>query len=231
MGIEEAKFPLGRQRCAQRAEARHGRIPAVPIPMGVGHLCQVSARGAWLHLQHEPGPGSPQHALAGEGCAGVGLFVPVFCVLMLSLVHVNQFSNLKVMMTLIASASMLMSDIHRRWLTSKEVLTVQGFPTDTFFTNGRPCSSYALRAWQARNGMQPASEPSRRCYFQQAGNSMHVAVSGIVLLYSLTQILLDPEQMQLQQSFAERAQALKACSMRMAQSSPSSSKKDSSLSP
>ena len=124
-------------------------------------------------------------------------------------------------MTLIASNNILMSHVHRRWLTLREVLTVQAFPVDCTYTYGRPCSSYALRDWCKQRGTTGATEfpwPSRRSACSQSGNSMHTAVSGLVVLYALTQIMIDPENMQVQQAVASNARVLAACALKLSQS-------------
>lgn len=100
----------------------------------------------------------------------------------------------QVLMTLIASVSILMSSKHRRWMSLRETLSVQGFPMDSQFTHQHPCSSYALRQWfESCNVTPPSSWPSRRAACHQAGNSMHVAISGIVMLFAMTQIQIDPD--------------------------------------
>ena len=93
-------------------------------------------------------------------------------------------------MTMIASVNILMSAKHGRWLTKKELLGTQGFLTDTKHTFGIPCSSYALREWNARRGIASEPWPSRRAACQQAGNSMHTAVSGLVALFCVTQVMI-----------------------------------------
>ena len=94
-------------------------------------------------------------------------------------------------MTLTASTSILMSSVHRRWLTVREMLTIQGFPVDTRFTYGAPCSSYALRDFQRRRGLSHHPWPSRHALCSQAGNSIHTSVSGVLILFILTQIIFD----------------------------------------
>ena len=102
-------------------------------------------------------------------------------------------------MTLIASNNVLMSARHARWLSLKEVLGVQGFPVSADYTLSVPCSSYAKRVSDTLRGQACSAWPSRRSACQQAGNSMHVAVSGIVALYCLTQITVDPGNLRAQQ--------------------------------
>ena len=83
-----------------------------------------------------------------------------------------------------------MSAQHRRWLTLREMLSLQGFPTDCEFTYGKPCSSFALRTHRASLGLESEPWPTRRSVCHQSGNSMHVAVSGVVLLFCLSQVVL-----------------------------------------
>ena len=70
-------------------------------------------------------------------------------------------------MAMIASVNILMSAKHGRWLTKKELLGTQGFLTDTKHTFGVPCSSYALREWNARRGIASEPWPSHRAACQQ----------------------------------------------------------------
>lgn len=107
-------------------------------------------------------------------------------------------------MTLVASTNVLMSSVHRRWLTKREIMTIQGFPVNSMHTFGVPCSSYALREWMTRHGLSTTSWPSRRAACEQSGNSMHTAVSGIVFLYTLTQVIMNPNMMWLQWNSVQR---------------------------
>lgn len=102
------------------------------------------------------------------------------------------------MFTVIASANIFMSAQHRRWLTLREMLSLQGFPTDCEFTYGKPCSSFALRTHRASLGLESEPWPTRRSVCHQSGNSMHVAVSGVVLLFCLSQVVFDQELLNLQ---------------------------------
>lgn len=95
-------------------------------------------------------------------------------------------------MTLTASTNLLMSALHRRWLTSREMLSIQGMPTNVSFTHGTPCSSFALRHDQERRGLTFHPWPSRHAICAQAGNSMHTACSGLIILFVCTQIMMDP---------------------------------------
>ena len=94
-------------------------------------------------------------------------------------------------MTVIASVNLLMSAEHRRWLTMKEMLHLQGFPTSCEWTFGAPCSSFALRQALEQRGQSSQPWPSRRAVCHQTGNSMHVAVSGLTFMFLLTQIEFD----------------------------------------
>ena len=96
------------------------------------------------------------------------------------------------------------------------------FSVDCKQTWGQPCSSYAARAWGQERGKEMPPWPSRRSACSQAGNSMHVSVSGLVLLFALTQVRVDPELMLLQQEFQKQRFAMMACSVRMSQSPRSS---------
>ena len=131
-------------------------------------------------------------------------------------------ASVQLMMTLTASANILYSSVHNRWLTLREIIGLQGFPVDCKHTWGQPCSSYAARAWGQERGKEMPPWPSRRSACSQAGNSMHVSVSGLVLLFALTQVGVDPELMLLQQEFQKQRFAMMACSVRMSQSPRSS---------
>lgn len=85
----------------------------------------------------------------------------------------------QVMPTMISSASILFSAMHRRWLTPREMLMTQGFPTGDC---SHPCCSFS----------RLSDFPSRNAICKMAGNSMHTNVSGVVILFCLTQISLDP---------------------------------------
>ena len=98
-------------------------------------------------------------------------------------------------MTLTATTNLLMSGVHRRWMTLKETLVIQGLPVSTQYTFGIPCSSYALRAHQNAHGEPFFKWPSKRAASEQSGNSMHVSVSGLVFLYTLTQVVMDARMM------------------------------------
>lgn len=107
-------------------------------------------------------------------------------------------SQSKFLMTLVASTNLLMSSIHRRWLTQREICVVQGFPVNTLYTYGVPCSSFSLRDHQLKNGSSYSPWPSRRATCELCGNSMHTAVSGLVMLFTITQVIMDPQHMWLQ---------------------------------
>ena len=131
-------------------------------------------------------------------------------------------------MTLIASVNILMSSQHRRWMSLKETLTVQGFPMSSEFTNNHPCSSYALRKWFQDSGVAPKWDwPSRRAACHQAGNSMHVAISGIIILFALTQIEMNPDLVQLLKFKKDRERMLPSGSKAII-SSPVKKRKHSS---
>ena len=76
-----------------------------------------------------------------------------------------------------------------RWMTPEEALTVQGFPVRASQSFGRPCCSFAHRH-QLAGGDHGG--PSRQNIFKMSGNSMHVNVIGVVMLFAFTQIEIDP---------------------------------------
>ena len=67
--------------------------------------------------------------------------------------------------TLIASVNILYSSYHRRWLSSREILGLQGFPVLTKWSHNTPCCSFAV-----------AMQASRASVNRMAGNAMHVTV-------------------------------------------------------
>lgn len=112
---------------------------------------------------------------------------------------VNPCSNVcQDFFTIIASANIYMSAHHRRWLSLREMLTLQGFPVTAEFTYGKPCSSFALRHVQSAQGLPFVPWPSRRAACHQSGNSMHVCVSGLAILFCLSQIKMDQGMLALQ---------------------------------
>lgn len=112
-------------------------------------------------------------------------------------------------MTLTATSTLLMSHDFRRWLTRKETLTLQGIPVTTKFTPGRvPTNSFDLREWQQDHGIQPAGWPGRQTTVSQAGNAMHVSCAGAMILFALSQTIMDPGMMHLQTAWLKRQRAL-----------------------
>ena len=111
-------------------------------------------------------------------------------------------------MTVVGSANVLMSGIHRRWLTKREIMMVQGFPVDSRQTHGMPCSAFALREHSQYHGRAHSSPPSRRATSEQSGNSMHTAVSGICILFTLTQVIMRSDMMWLQHSWVRNNQRM-----------------------
>jgi hypothetical protein len=121
------------------------------------------------------------------------------------------------MMTLIASVNIVMSSIHRRWLTPLETIATQGFPIDVKHSYGKPVNSFALRRLYEEQGFSlPVPKSSRRAMCHQAGNSMHTTISGMALLYVLTQVMVDPDVMQLQAFARQRMLALTAAAAKPA---------------
>ena len=108
-------------------------------------------------------------------------------------------------MTLTASTSLLMSAVHRRWMTVREMLSIQGFPTDVSHTHGKPCSSYALRHSLQYHGRPFQPWPSRHALCNQSGNSMHTSVSGVMVLFILTQVMFDEHILSLQRFVLNRS--------------------------
>ena len=74
-----------------------------------------------------------------------------------------------------------------RWLTPTEILLFQGFPIPGCMKAHGEATSFD-KCRDERSGMLPRS---RRCMLEQAGNSMHVNVLGLALMWCLTYIVLE----------------------------------------
>ena len=72
-----------------------------------------------------------------------------------------------------------------------EMISTQAFPVSAEYTYGKPCSSYALRFEKRKAGIPCPPMPSRHALCSQIGNSMHCACSGVMMLFCLTQIIMD----------------------------------------
>ena len=79
-------------------------------------------------------------------------------------------------------------------MTPEEALTVQGFPVRSEMSFAHQCCSFAVRHDGGASHVQP---PSRVNIFKMAGNSMHVNVIGIVMIYGLTQISIDEDLLEM----------------------------------
>ena len=88
------------------------------------------------------------------------------------------------------------------------MLVAQGFPVDTKFTHGIICSSYALRQTREIHNLPFNTWPSRHALCEQAGDSMHTSSSGLVFLFALTQIMINPDMIRLQRWVLLRNQRL-----------------------
>lgn len=103
-------------------------------------------------------------------------------------------SQTKALPTLIGSCTILYSAIHQRWLTPREILSVQGFPVCPAWTLGIPCCSFSQRS---ANGIGYSGWPSRNSVCEMAGNSMHCNVAGVIMLFGMSQVMVDPHLMRL----------------------------------
>ena len=125
-----------------------------------------------------------------------------------------SFPSLEVMPTLVSSAWLWFSGVHRRWLTPDEALMVQGFPVRAHWSYGQQCCSFATRH-AFETGAPSAhtideeslsllkSSPGRQPVFKMAGNSMHTNVSGVSILFALTQVLVDSDLLKLLSGFQQ----------------------------
>lgn len=113
---------------------------------------------------------------------------------------------LQVMPTIISSACLWFSAQHRRWLSPDEILTFQGFPVRVSQSYGVVCCSFAARdvfqqsdeaLWAETISQQKklclTCRPARQSLLQMAGNSMHLNVSGLAILFCLTQVMIDQD--------------------------------------
>ena len=97
----------------------------------------------------------------------------------------------QVMPTLVSSASLWYSQVHRRWLTVRELPVLQGIPVLPRFSYQRSCCSFAVRGRDA--DPQYDEWPSRQSVCRMSGNTMHVHVAGIVMLFVWSQVEMDPK--------------------------------------
>ncbi len=104
------------------------------------------------------------------------------------------FSQTKALPTLIGSCTILYSAVHQRWLTPREILSVQGFPVCPAWTLDIPCCSFSQRS---TNGMGYSGWPSRNSVCEMSGNSMHCNVAGVIMLFGMSQVMIDPHLMRL----------------------------------
>jgi hypothetical protein len=56
-----------------------------------------------------------------------------------------------------------------------------------------------MRDWLEKQGRQCEAWPSRRAACHQAGNSMHVAISGLTLLFAFSQVQFDESMLEIQE--------------------------------
>ena len=117
------------------------------------------------------------------------------------------------MPTLVSSACLWYSALHRRWLTPHEALMLQGFPVRVHWSYGHQCCSFASRhAYETTKGDHSDNDlyseeklallrirPGRQHVLKMAGNSMHTNVSRVAILYALTQISIDCDLLKLLQ--------------------------------
>lgn len=112
----------------------------------------------------------------------------------------KQLSSTTHLHTLIKNVGMLFSWPDLRWLTPVEVLMFQGFPIPKHVKAHGERTSFEV----------PRSTRSRRAMLEQAGNSMHVNVMGVAVLWALSYVEL--EQPRSAGTFFEEAAALAATS-------------------
>ncbi len=93
---------------------------------------------------------------------------------------------------------------------------VQGFPVDTRFTYGQACSSYALRWLDESQGRQCIPWQSRHAMCEHAGDSIHTSVSGLVILFALTQVMLSPDMIHVQRFVMLRHIRMELCDQKRA---------------
>lgn len=91
------------------------------------------------------------------------------------------------MSTLIKSATGWFSDYHKRWLTSLESLTCQGFPIDKELSYDVPCCSWAMRS----AGLSNVPLGGRSVTIGQAGNSMHTEVAATMISFVLCELAME----------------------------------------
>ena len=120
---------------------------------------------------------------------------------------------LQVMPTIISSCSIWYSQLHHRWLSARELPTLQGFPVLPSMSYNKSCCSFAQR--ERRTSSSEAAPlvdwPSRGQICKMSGNTMHCNVSGAIMMFVWTQVLMDVDLLQvvrgLQQQTSNRASA------------------------
>ena len=91
------------------------------------------------------------------------------------------------MQTLIAHSHMMWSDVHNRWMSAREVLSLQGFSVHAHhfehlgIDESARCKLCSFNTSRASTGM---AARKRSAMVMQARNSMHISVVGAALLWS-----------------------------------------------
>ena len=98
----------------------------------------------------------------------------------------KQMSSGTHLHTLIKNVGMLFSWPDLRWLTPVEVLMFQGFPIPSHVKAHGERTSF-----EVPRSARDVGPRSRRAMLEQAGNSMHVNVMGVALLWALCYVELD----------------------------------------
>ena len=86
-----------------------------------------------------------------------------------------QHSTQTVLNTIIKNSGCVMSSIHRRWMTPRELIVAQGFP----------CYDELLPGASACTRLNTDRERRRNNIIEHAGNAMHVNMIGSAMTYAL----------------------------------------------
>ena len=94
------------------------------------------------------------------------------------------WSSDDVLHTVIANNHMLFSDVHRRWLTARETLSLQGFPVYRQHFEYIGAQYFPLCCFNRSRISIGLPGRKRSALVRQAGDSMHVCVVGAVILWT-----------------------------------------------
>ena len=98
--------------------------------------------------------------------------------------HRKCWSSDDVLHTVIANNHMLFSDVHQRWLTARETLSLQGFPVYREHFEYIGAHDFPLCCFNRSRISIGLPGRKRSSLVRQAGDSMHVSVVGAVIVWA-----------------------------------------------